>query len=90
MRAPEFQANATTSTGCDVCLDPQKSFAKLFKRTVILLAGPTGSGKTDVSLKLAPMIDGKLYLLIPCKSIGVWISAQRKCLGRIDSAFLII
>ncbi|AFS23290.1 tRNA (adenosine(37)-N6)-dimethylallyltransferase MiaA [Chlamydia psittaci] len=60
MRAPEFQANATTSTGCDVCLDPQKSFAKLFKRTVILLAGPTGSGKTDVSLKLAPMIDGEI------------------------------
>ncbi|BAE80930.1 tRNA delta 2-isopentenylpyrophosphate transferase [Chlamydia felis Fe/C-56] len=60
MRAPEFQANAITSTGCDVCLDPQKSFAKLFKRTIILLAGPTGSGKTDVSLCLAPMVDGEI------------------------------
>ncbi|MEF9496963.1 tRNA (adenosine(37)-N6)-dimethylallyltransferase MiaA [Chlamydia sp. 04-14] len=60
MRAPEFQSNAITSTGCDVCLDPQKSFTKLFKRTVILLSGPTGSGKTDVSLCLAPMIDGEI------------------------------
>lgn len=60
MRAPEFQSNTTTSTGCDVCLDPQKSFANLFKRTVILLSGPTGSGKTDVSLRLASMVDGEI------------------------------
>ncbi|AEB41149.1 tRNA (adenosine(37)-N6)-dimethylallyltransferase MiaA [Chlamydia pecorum] len=41
-------------------LEPQKQFVKLFKRTVILLAGPTGSGKTEVSLKLASMIDGEI------------------------------
>lgn len=38
----------------------QKSFSQLFKKTVILLAGPTGSGKTDVSLLLAPMIQGEI------------------------------
>lgn len=38
----------------------QRSFAQLFKKTVILLAGPTGSGKTDVSLYLAPMINGEI------------------------------
>ncbi|MBQ8498587.1 tRNA (adenosine(37)-N6)-dimethylallyltransferase MiaA [Chlamydia sp.] len=43
-----------------VCSDPQKSFSKMFKRTVILLAGPTGSGKTAVSLKLAPLVDGEI------------------------------
>ncbi|AHK63487.1 tRNA dimethylallyltransferase [Chlamydia avium] len=59
MRIPEFQAD-DVAVGCDVCLDPQKSFIKLFKRTVILLAGPTGSGKTTVSLCLAPMIDGEI------------------------------
>ncbi|WP_348663192.1 tRNA (adenosine(37)-N6)-dimethylallyltransferase MiaA [Chlamydia vaughanii] len=60
MRATEFQADASASQEYDVCLDPQKSFMKLFKRTVILLSGPTGSGKTDVSLWLAPMIDGEI------------------------------
>lgn len=44
----------------DVCVDPQKSFSKLFRKTIILLAGPTGSGKTDVSLWLAPMVDGEI------------------------------
>lgn len=59
MRIPDFQTD-NASVGYDVCLDPQKSFVKLFKRTVILLAGPTGSGKTTVSLWLAPMVDGEI------------------------------
>ncbi|ANG65923.1 tRNA (adenosine(37)-N6)-dimethylallyltransferase MiaA [Chlamydia gallinacea] len=60
MRNAEFQADDNISVEYDVCLDPQKSFIKLFKRTVILLAGPTGSGKTTVSLWLAPMVDGEI------------------------------
>ncbi|ACZ32800.1 tRNA delta(2)-isopentenylpyrophosphate transferase [Chlamydia pneumoniae LPCoLN] len=56
----EFEFNTTSSPECDVCLDPQKLFVKLFKRTIVLLSGPTGSGKTDVSLALAPMIDGEI------------------------------
>lgn len=53
-------ASSGSTTGFAVCLDPQKTFSKMFKRTVILLAGPTGSGKTAVSLKLAPLIDGEI------------------------------
>ncbi|SPN74020.1 tRNA dimethylallyltransferase,tRNA delta(2)-isopentenylpyrophosphate transferase,tRNA dimethylallyltransferase,IPP transferase [Chlamydia serpentis] len=56
----EFQSSTTSTPECDVCLDPQKLFIKLFKRTIILLAGPTGSGKTEISLALAPMIDGEI------------------------------
>ncbi|ANH78709.1 tRNA (adenosine(37)-N6)-dimethylallyltransferase MiaA [Candidatus Chlamydia sanziniae] len=56
----EFQTDTTSITKYDVCLDLQKLFAKLFKRTVILLAGPTGSGKTEISLLLAPMVDGEI------------------------------
>ncbi|EPP34448.1 tRNA dimethylallyltransferase [Chlamydia ibidis] len=60
MRPPEFYSNHNNSTECDICLDPQKSFVKLFKRSVVLLAGPTASGKTEVSLYLAPMINGEV------------------------------
>ncbi|WP_100934220.1 tRNA (adenosine(37)-N6)-dimethylallyltransferase MiaA [Candidatus Chlamydia corallus] len=56
----EFESSTTSFPECDVCLDPQKLFIKLFKRTIILLAGPTGSGKTEVSLALAPMVDGEI------------------------------
>ncbi|WP_201456345.1 tRNA (adenosine(37)-N6)-dimethylallyltransferase MiaA [Chlamydia sp. 17-3921] len=51
---------ASPPIGYDVCLELQEQFVKLFKRTVILLAGPTGSGKTEVSLQLASMIDGEI------------------------------
>ncbi|AID37690.1 tRNA (adenosine(37)-N6)-dimethylallyltransferase MiaA [Chlamydia muridarum str. Nigg] len=53
-------ASSGSVAGFSVCSDPQKSFSKMFKRTVILLAGPTGSGKTAVSLKLAPLVDGEI------------------------------
>lgn len=53
-------SSSGAATGFAVCSDPQKSFSKMFKRTVILLAGPTGSGKTAVSLKLAPLVDGEI------------------------------
>lgn len=48
------------SVKLDVCLAPQQMFSRLFGRTVVLLAGPTGAGKTAVSLELAPMIDGEI------------------------------
>lgn len=45
---------------CPSHLNLQHSFSQLFKKTVILLSGPTGSGKTDVSLQLAPMVNGEI------------------------------
>ncbi|WP_213318075.1 tRNA (adenosine(37)-N6)-dimethylallyltransferase MiaA [Chlamydiifrater volucris] len=42
------------------CFETQKHFSRLFKRTVVLLAGPTSVGKTAVSLALAPKINGEI------------------------------
>ncbi|MEG0037227.1 MAG: tRNA (adenosine(37)-N6)-dimethylallyltransferase MiaA [Victivallaceae bacterium] len=41
-------------------LSLNKNFLRLFRNTVILLAGPTGVGKTDVSLRLAELLNGEI------------------------------
>lgn len=55
-----YTSHNEISTNFQVNLDLQRSFSQLFKKTVILLSGPTGSGKTDVSLHLAPMVNGEI------------------------------
>ncbi|WP_213358336.1 tRNA (adenosine(37)-N6)-dimethylallyltransferase MiaA [Chlamydiifrater phoenicopteri] len=49
-----------TSIAKEPCFETQKHFSRLFKRTIILLAGPTSVGKTAVSLALAPKINGEI------------------------------
>lgn len=48
----------------DTLLEPeyclQKSFQRLFRNTVILIAGPTCVGKTDISLKIAEILGGEI------------------------------
>lgn len=48
------------------------------KRDVIVIGGPTASGKTGLSIELAKRINGQLYLQILCKYIKIWILEQLK------------
>lgn len=55
-----FEDTALTSSDLDVNVEFQKHFTRLFKQSVILLAGPTASGKTEVALQLAPIVNGEI------------------------------
>ena len=45
------------------------------KKRVIIIAGPTGCGKTDFSLMLAKEVGGEIISADSMRSIGGWISA---------------
>ena len=45
----------------------------MMKDKLFILVGPTAIGKTALSIDLAKRLKGKSFLLIPCKSINIWI-----------------
>ena len=57
---------------------------------VIVIVGPTASGKTALTVELAKRIDGELFRVILCRFIGICLLELRSLLLRRWMVFLII
>lgn len=60
MFLPQFRNQSVSDVACEEAGLLQRFFTRLFKQEVVLLAGPTCSGKTAVSLWLAEMLGGEI------------------------------
>ena len=74
-----------------VALGVQEQLLQLFTmkgRRVIVLAGPTGIGKTALSLELAQMLGGRSSPQMPSKCTEEWTLGRQKSQRLIAIAFL--